>query len=1048
MSKTKAKSNTPELKFYQKLVLNRFILLQFGVEDLKELSQGLRSPKLELLDRDGNTGFFKELSRRLGDKIKFDIQRLAEYDLNIVRALDKINHKRSEKIRLKYFQYLSLLFCEYYLDRYFGERDELLKDINEFVDSFNMQYPNDAISRYKREDLNKIALWNATGSGKTLLMHINYHQYLHYTKGKKDGIFILLTPKEGLSNQHREDFTLSNIRAKVYQKDESMMFAERDAIHVIENTKLGDKDGQKTVAVSRFGSSNVVFVDEGHRGASGDIWYKFRNELCRDGFSFEYSATFGQAVSGNRELVDEYAKCILFDYSYKYFYSDGYGKDYNIINLADDTNTRLRDTYLTACLVTYYQQKRLYLDSREGFNAFNLENPLFVFVGASVNAVRTDKGSKVSDVVDIMLYFKDFVVDGRKFVAILESIRNGKTGLIDKKNKDIFSNAFSYLESCGLAADALYDDILAAVFNCKSKGGILHVENLKGIQGELRLRLGDNDAFGVINVGDDAELLKLFEANGFDTASVDFSESLFDGITKPNSTINLLIGSKKFTEGWNCWRVSTMGLMNVGRSEGSEIIQLFGRGVRLKGYDMSLKRSGALIKDRSDLTIPRFIQILETLNIFGIRADYMKQFKEYLEKEGVPTERGAPYIIKLPAIMNYKYKRAKLYALKLKDDVDYKKDAPKPSLKTASFSGIVELDCYGKVQFETSRTRALGDVTKSVGHLPKECLPFLDYEKIFFELVRYKNEKARYNFNISKADIKELLSRNDWYRLLIPEGDAQFRSLSDIARFEKISVALLKEYCDRIYTGAKKNWETPLLTYELLDGESAFEQSNMIDEYVVTIEDGQDDDEMVGFIKHLRDNLADARRNRQAFTLDGIKNDFEFHGLSNLLYSPFLYLAKRNTTIEISPVALNESERDFVRDLKKYIETHSAEFSGQDIYLIRNKSKKGIGFFEDGGFYPDFIMWRIHGGKQYITFVDPHGMRNESINSSKVGLHKTIKEIEARLGDKNIILNSVIVSPTPIREMTDKKITKEQWNAAGVFFQQEEGYIGQVVLLD
>ncbi len=33
-----------------------------------------------------------------------------------------------------------------------------------------------------------------------------------------------------------------------------------------------------------------------------------------------------------------------------------------------------------------------------------------------------------------------------------------------------------------------------------------------------------------------------------------------------------------------------MGLMNVGATEGAQIIQLFGRGVRLKGFDFSLKR--------------------------------------------------------------------------------------------------------------------------------------------------------------------------------------------------------------------------------------------------------------------------------------------------------------------------------------------------------------------------------------------------------------------------------------------------------------------------
>ena len=67
------------------------------------------------------------------------------------------------------------------------------------------------------------------------------------------------------------------------------------------------------------------------------------------------------------------------------------------------------------------------------------------------------------------------------------------------------------------------------------------------------------------------------------TGEREFSGSLFHEINKPHSTVNLLIGSKKFTEGWNSWRVSTMGLMNVGKTEGSQIIQLFGRGVRLKG---------------------------------------------------------------------------------------------------------------------------------------------------------------------------------------------------------------------------------------------------------------------------------------------------------------------------------------------------------------------------------------------------------------------------------------------------------------------------------
>ena len=40
-------------------------------------------------------------------------------------------------------------------------------------------------------------------------------------------------------------------------------------------------------------------------------------------------------MSGAKQkaLIDEYGKATLFDYSYRYFYNDGYGKDYQILNL-------------------------------------------------------------------------------------------------------------------------------------------------------------------------------------------------------------------------------------------------------------------------------------------------------------------------------------------------------------------------------------------------------------------------------------------------------------------------------------------------------------------------------------------------------------------------------------------------------------------------------------------------------------------------------------------------------------------------------------------
>ena len=112
---------------------------------------------------------------------------------------------------------------------------------------------------------------------------------------------ILLTPNEGLSQQHLREFAKAGIEAELFNKDGRGLFAGQ-AVEILEVTRLSDEMGEKTVAVDAFEGNNLVLVDEGHRGASGGgdgAWMRFRNALCEKGFSFEYSATFGQAVKGN-----------------------------------------------------------------------------------------------------------------------------------------------------------------------------------------------------------------------------------------------------------------------------------------------------------------------------------------------------------------------------------------------------------------------------------------------------------------------------------------------------------------------------------------------------------------------------------------------------------------------------------------------------------------------------------------------------------------------------------------------------------------------------
>jgi hypothetical protein len=57
----KTPANEPQLKFYQKLILNRYLLAQFGVDKLSDLAVNMKKPSLEEIDGEGMTGFYKQI---------------------------------------------------------------------------------------------------------------------------------------------------------------------------------------------------------------------------------------------------------------------------------------------------------------------------------------------------------------------------------------------------------------------------------------------------------------------------------------------------------------------------------------------------------------------------------------------------------------------------------------------------------------------------------------------------------------------------------------------------------------------------------------------------------------------------------------------------------------------------------------------------------------------------------------------------------------------------------------------------------------------------
>jgi Type III restriction enzyme, res subunit len=1033
----------PAMRFDQKLVLVRWLLSLFEVSKFEDLASELKQAELEGLDADNVSLFHKQLVNRTTERQSLRDDDLLRYDNNIVRHTWQISSRRSEPVRWKYFQYLSLLFAEVYLDRYFGDPNALLGALNDFLRNFN-EDNSTAIEPYKPADLRKLAFWSATGSGKTLLMHVNILQYKHYLKayGRERDLnrVILLTPNEGLTRQHLNEFAISGMEADIFRKDGGALFAGK-AVEVIEVTKLKEEMGNKSVAIEAFEGNNLVLVDEGHRGAAGDVWKSMRDRLAADGFAFEYSATFGQVVRASsgaiqKKLEQEYAKCILFDYSYKYFYRDGYGKEYRILNLAADNDAEINSQYLSACLLSFYQQLRLHKDKAAEFARFLLEKPLAIFVGSSVNAVRTEAGRQVSDVTTVLLFFKEFAANPQgQSVARLKRLLNYDGTLRDQRGRPVFgSGSFDYLNAIGLSPEEAFSGILELVFNAQYQAA-LHVDLLKGSDGELTLRLGDNEAFGVINVGDAPKLHELCSRAGLITEEKQFSVSVFAQLNNRDSKVNILIGSRKFTEGWNSWRVSTMGLMNIGRSEGSQIIQLFGRGVRFRGHEMSLKRTSMLeLAPKPD----KAIRFLETLNVFGVRADYMTQFKEMLEEEGVPPgDQDSVY--EIPVVSSLAAQKLKV--LDVPKNVDFKRQGQKPTLEPP-FKGLapVTLNWYPKIQAQLSKgaTRQTDDIAFETHALTAQHTAFFNIDDIWFQLQNFKAERAWYNLNLPREAITALLQRDDWYTLYIPAAELEFTDFGRVRRWQEIAVALLKKYIERLYLYRKAEFERPFTQYRELTADDP----NFIQQYRVWVD--QERDEVVNKLQELKQIVQSGQLKEAGWNFESLVA----LGFSRHLYRPLLHL--KNKVLEISPAPLNAGERDFVEDLRHFYEHNPEFFRSRELYLLRNMTRgRGIGFFEAGNFYPDFILWLVEGNRQFVTFIDPKGIRNLSgLDDPKIAFCQTIKELEARLEDPNVVLNSFIVSSTPFKSIGwwagDEKA---EFTKRNVLFQLEDraSYIGEML---
>lgn len=459
-----------------------------------------------------------------------------------------------------------------------------------------------------------------------------------------------------------------------------------------------------------------------------------------------------------------------------------------------------------------------------------------------------------------------------------------------------------------------------------------------------------------------------------------------------------------------------MCLLNVGKSEGPQIIQLFGRGVRLKGKDYSLKRSRFIAPPH-----PEYIEVLETLHVFGIQANYMQIFRQIIEKEDVPS-----YELPLETIKMEHFPQD-LQILGLKSGWSFDQEL----IKLESEDGIdARIDLLPKATIIDLREEQTLASTK--GQTPetikREVLDLLDWDNIHYELLEYKNERERYNIIITKDTLKRIVYEAKYTLLCNDEliNPTSFRSLEQI---EDVVVLILKKYFSAYYSQRRNASEKRHLELRPLK----IEDENLLSSYKIQI--NEDD-------KVLINNMEELIKSGKIYTsatevkligdlrtfIDKYPTSFRNAYFSGHLYQPLL--VRQNTDrIVTSPVGLNEGETKFVDDIGEYLSTTKS--FAEEVYLLRNLTRsKGVGFYESHSFYPDFILWIKKNGKQTILFIDPKGLAHLGLDHPKLKLHRYLKnEIQKQIEDPNIKLDAFIISVTPFSALSkmnpERKINLE-----------------------
>jgi superfamily II DNA or RNA helicase len=833
-------------------------------------------------------------------------------------------NKSAKSAILEKYQELGFNENEFAIDRYKKQSDAENNIVDKRFKFFRNHFDESQNQIPAKHFLNRACFWMATGSGKSIVLikTIELLDYLQSMKLIPKKEIMLLLPREDLIkrfkqeidefNKNREKILeLVNLQNYEEDKQDNRMFNEIK-VYYYRSDLLRDERKENILNYRNYdnGGNWYIFLDEAHRGEKENSQMQnYITALSRNGFLFNFSATF-------TESIDYVTTC--FNFNLEKFIDQGYGKNlylsktyFTFKDSKDELSEREKQKQVLKSLIVFTLVKKSKLQ-----NFYH--NPLLITL---VNSVNTKDA-------DLLMFF-------RKIEEI--AIGNINTIIFDEAKREL-EEEFSINSKYILGKETLklntgdiqninIEDLLKMAFNSKTHGKIELQEGEKGKEIVLKLETSDRP-FALIKIGEAKDFQKKQLGVNYREVSSFDNKNYFEKLNEIDNSINFLLGSRAFYEGWDSNRPNVINMINIGGKEAKKfVLQAIGRGTRIEPQQGNGNRQRLPYNDKNK----NFL--LETLFIFATDKKSIKEIVEKLDEQKSKDQELIDCALQIN--VSKFYLLVPVYAEQKNIIGNYAKF-------NISQNSLCKFRNYIKEFKENLLLLKYGITLKDLSILLEKVS-----DDSFFQNLE-SNNYENMDFLFSKM-LRHILNKNkfvDGVRTLDEE---------DIIHFKHIKIS-----------GLNKN-----------DIKTLNDTINKVIEY-----QGLSDKEIKQKLINDEINMAEAAKLKMA----KMEEEFEANNqkiivtkLINHYYIPLIY-SKQEKIDYINHIIVNKSEVDFVKKLENHLTKNAPTFAWMFSKIDETLDKNmGMPYFYKRDnryreFFPDFIFWLKKDNEYKIIFVDPKGV--------------------------------------------------------------------------